>query len=153
MQSIYLRYTDGAFVGATMRAIQPWCSTKLRTLAHKPRQVPIKQAPGRHELAHQCALRVAAIPEGLLEAPVAEGIDPEEQETFETGVGLVEPVEEDEAEVGLPVGLTCSCHCFAEPSDKLNGHKLLRTKTQHAVYRVPHRLIFWGSPQPAICTW
>ena len=47
------------------------------------------------------------MPEGLLEAPVAEGIDPEEQETFETGVGLVEPVEEDEAEASL------SAHCLA----------------------------------------
>ena len=104
--SISLRLTDGALAGATIRAKQPWSSNMLLPMAVSARHPHTREPTGRHGHAEQCVTRAAALPEGLLEAPVAEGMDPEEQETFETGVGLVEPVEEDEAEVCLSPALS-----------------------------------------------
>ena len=108
--SASLSYTDGAFMCAIRRANHP--PHKLLPPAVSARHLHTREPLGRHGHAEQCVTRAPALPEGLLEAPVAEGTDPEEQETFETGVGLVEPVEEDEAEVCLSLTISCPSPCW-----------------------------------------
>ena len=90
-----------------------------------------------------------------------DGADLEEQETFETGVGVVEPVEEDEAEAGSCTNLR-SCFspgllkwdvlghdtCMAFVLQQLDGpdaahHLGSMTDTCASLCR----LTFWGSPR------
>lgn len=84
--------------GMLMLGRQPRAPCRPSTAQKLPHATGAELPAARRRLWHRSG-RLPAVSEGAA-PPLTSEAEADEQEAFETGVGWVEPVEEDEAEVG-----------------------------------------------------